>query len=218
MGFIPPLLEAETVIGHCKMKRQLTILLIFLTFVACQNSTTKNELTQIEKFIIETDTFASNSKIFDQISNFIHTQKPRFSRNDIEFASGLIPGLLREQKFGSEDDTTGKLKDRVLFSIGIKEFISERQAAKAFWKIIEFHACCIPDKDVIKLKNFENLDKFKNSAKTTILSGNVVLEIVPANQMIVNEEITELLNEILEKRNYIKLEIGHGGPAIWTRK
>lgn len=200
------------------MKRLQTILLTFLTIAACQNSTTKNELTELEKFIIETDSLSSNSNTFDTIVNFIHTKKPKFRQDEVAISKDDLSGLSRKRIFSSDYDTTGKYKDRVLFSIEINEFTSERQAAYAFWKIIEFHACCIPDQDLIKLKNFQNLDNFKNSASTTILSGNLLLEFLPANQTIVNEEISELLDEFLEKRNYLKLEIGHGGPAIWTRK
>jgi hypothetical protein len=27
-----------------------------------------------------------------------------------------------------------------------------------------------------------------------------------------------LVDEFLKDRKYLKLEIGHGGPAVWTRK
>jgi hypothetical protein len=33
-----------------------------------------------------------------------------------------------------------------------------------------------------------------------------------------NKEISDFLDIILKDRKYLKLEIGNGGPAIWTRK
>jgi SepF-like predicted cell division protein (DUF552 family) len=175
-------------------------------------------LTKLEEFIINTDSLTSNSKTFDQIVNFIQTKKPKFRQDIATISKEDISGLSRERVFSYDYDTTGKYKDRVLFSLKIKEFTSERNAAEAFLDIIEFHACCIPDEDIIKLKNFENLSDFKNSGSTIILNENILIEFIPANQTMINQDIGELLDEILKEKKYLKLEIGHGGPAIWTRK
>ena len=200
------------------MTRQLIIILTILTFVSCQNSRTVNQLTKLEEFIINTDSLTSNSKTFDQIVNFIQTKKPKFRQDIATISKEDISGLSRERVFSYDYDTTGKYKDRVLFSLKIKEFTSERNAAEAFLDIIEFHACCSPDEDIIKLKNFENLSDFKNSGSTIILNENILIEFIPANQTMINQDIGELLDEILKEKKYLKLEIGHGGPAIWTRK
>ena len=200
------------------MRRQLTLILTILILVSCQNNTSEKQLTNLEKFIIDTDSLTSNSNTFDQIVNFIQSKKPEFNQREVKITTEGILGLYRETEFSSDYDTTGNFKDRVLFSLKIKGFTSERQAANAFKEIIEFHACCIPDEDIIKLKNFENVDHFKNIASTTILIENTIIEFIPANQTIVNEDISKLLGEILKERKYLKLEVGEGGPAIWTRK
>jgi hypothetical protein len=200
------------------MTRQLIIILTILTFVSCQNSRTENQLTKLEKYIIETDSLTSNSQAYDQIVNIIETNKPKFRQDETKFKKVNISGLSRQRIFSNDYDTTGKYKDRVLFSLKIKEFTSERKAAEAILETIKFHACCIPDEDIIKLKNLENLDDFKNSASTTILSENVIIEYIPANQTFVNEDNLKLVDEFLKDRKYLKLEIGHGGPAVWTRK
>jgi hypothetical protein len=199
------------------MTRQLTFILTLFLFVACKNNNTKNHLTKLEELIIETDSLPSNAKTFDQISNQIQNKRPELRQDELSLVSEEINGLLKEQSFSFYYDTTGNYKD-LYHSIRIKEFNSDRQAAQAFCKIIEFHACCIPDEDIVKLKNFENLDYFKNSASTTLLTENIVIEIGLGNQTNDDKEISELLDEILKDRKYIKLEIGHGGPAIWTRK
>lgn len=199
------------------MTRQLTFILTLFLFVACQNNKTENHLTKLEELIIETDSLTSNSKTFDQIANQLQNKSPELRQDELSLVSEDINGLLKEQSFRFYYDTTGNNKD-LYHSIRIKEFNSDRQAAQAFWKIIEFHACCIPDEDIVKLKNFENLEHFKNRASTTLLTESIVIEIGLSNKTKDNREISELLDEILKDRKYIKLEIGHGGPAIWTRK
>lgn len=200
------------------MTRQLIFILTLLTLVACQNNRTENRLTKLEEYLIETDSLTSSSKTFDQIVIFIQTNKPSYLKETSIIPTIETPSLLREIEFDYDYDTTGKYKDRVLFSLRVKEFNSDRQAAEAFKKVIEFQSCCIADEDIVKLKNFENLEHFKNSATTTILSENILIEFIPANQTSINKEITELIDEYFKERKYLKLEIGHGGPAIWTRK
>lgn len=77
---------------------------------------------------------------------------------------------------------------------------------------------CIPDEDIIKVKNFENLDHFKNSAATILLIENIIIEVGIGSQTKDNREINELLDKTLKDNKYLKLEIGSGGPAIWTIK
>lgn len=174
-------------------------------------------MTKLEEFIIKTDSLTSNSKTFDQIANTILTNKPEFKQDQAVLTKSDSTGLLKEQIFRFYYDTTGKYADPN-YSIKLKEFNSDRQAADAFWRTIEFQACCIPDEDIIKLKNFENLDHFKNSASTTLLTENIVIEVGLGDKTKDNKEISDLLDEILIEKKYLKLEIGHGGPAIWTRK
>ncbi|MCF8371005.1 MAG: hypothetical protein K9H64_05235 [Bacteroidales bacterium] len=174
-------------------------------------------MTKLEQFITETDSLTSNSKAFDQIVNHIHTKRPEFKQDKLLSARENTAGILEEQLFKYYCDKTGKYKD-IYNSINIKAFNSDRLAAEAFLRIIEFHACCIPDEDIAKLKNFENLDNFKNCASTTLLTENLVIEIGLGNETKDNTEISELLIEILKEKIYLKLEIGNGGPAIWTIK
>lgn len=199
------------------MTRQLTFILTILIFIACQNNKTEKHITELEEFIIKTDSLTSNSKTFDQIANAILTNKPEFRQNQAALTKSDSTGLLKIQTFRFHYDTTGKYPD-LNYAIRLKEFNSERQAAEAFWRTIEFQACCIPDEDIIKLKNFENLDHFKNSASTTLLTENIVIEIGLGDRTNDNKEVSEILDEILKEKKYLKLEIGHGGPAIWKRK
>lgn len=199
------------------MIKQLLIISTLLTFVACQNNSTSNQFTKLEKFITETDSLTSNSEIFDQITYSIQTKKPEFKEDSVTLIAGDTIGLLKEKIFRFYFDKTGQYKEQYS-SINIKQFNSNRHAAKAFLKIIESYACCIPDEDIIKLKNFENLELFKNSASTTILTENIIIEAELGEKIKSNKKISELLDEILSKRKYLKLEIGNGGPAIWTRK
>lgn len=199
------------------MTRQLIFILTLLTFVACQNNKTQNQLTKLEGFIIDRDSLTSNTKTFDQIVNQIQNKKPKLKQDEVRYTSEDINGLLREQTFRFYNETTEYHKDGYHF-IRIKEFDSDRQAAQAFWQIIESHACCIPDDDIVKLKNFENIDHFKNSASTTLLTDNLVFEIGLGNKTKDNQEISNLLDKIMNGRKYLKLEIGQGGPAIWTKK
>ena len=199
------------------MTRQLTFILTILTFAACQNNKRENPISQLESYIIKTDSLTSNSETFDQIVNDLLTNKLDFKPDQLELTKDDSTGFLKEQVFRLYYDTTGKYED-LNCSIKLKEFSSDRKAAEDFCRVIEFQACCIPDEDIIKLKNFENLDYFKNSASTTLLTENIVIEIRLGNKTKDNKEISKLLDEFLKERKYLKLEIGHGGPAVWTRK
>lgn len=199
------------------MTRQLTFILTILTFVACQNNKTEKYITKLEEFIFKTDSLTSNSKTFEQIANSILKNKSEFKQDQAVLTKSDSTGLLKEQIFRFYYDTTGKYED-LNYSIKLKEFNSDRQAAESFWRTIEFQACCIPDEDILKLKNFENLDHFKNSASTTLLTENIVIEVGLGDKTKDNNEVSDLLDEILKESKYLKLEIGHGGPAIWTRK
>jgi len=216
---IPPRPQSKrNATGHIKMIRLLTIALTILTVVSCQNSRTENQLSSLEEYVLDTDSLTSNSEGFDQIVNIIQTNKPKYRQDETKFENGNVAGLSRELIFTNDYDTTGKVKDRVLLLLKVKEFTSGRKAAEAFLEMINAHACCIPQEDMIKLKNFENLDAFKNSASTTILSENIVIEYFPANQTFINEDNLKLVDQFLKERKHLKLEIGHGGPAVWTRK
>jgi len=168
---------------------------------------------------MDTDSLTSKSRTFDLIANHILTNKPEFKSAELIRTKEVTTGVLKEQFFEFYYDTTDKYKE-LYYSIRLKEYNSDRQAAKAFWKIIEFHACCIPDEEIVKLKNFENLDHFKNNASTTLLTENILIEMELGleNKTKDNKEVSELLDEILKNRKHLKLEIGNGGPAIWTRK
>jgi hypothetical protein len=200
-----------------KMIRQLTIILTILTFVSCQNNTTENQVPKLEKFILETDSLTSDSETFDQISNLIQSKGPELEKSKLGTLTDESNGIMKDQSFRFHYDTT-RINKNQYYRIRIKEYESDRQAAEAFREIIEFHACCVPDEDLIKLKNFENLDHFKNGASITLLTDNVIIKASDSSQQTENKEISDLIDEILKDRKYLKLEIGHGGPAIWTRK
>ncbi|MFW6352399.1 MAG: hypothetical protein ACOC2E_08410 [Bacteroidota bacterium] len=174
-------------------------------------------MTKLEKFIIETESLTSDTETFDQISNLIQSKNPELEKSELGLLIDESKGLLKEQSFRFHNDMTGNNKDQY-YLIRLQEYESDRQAAEAFREIIEFHACCVPDEDIVKLKNFENLNHFKNSASMTLLTDNVIIKASYGSQQAENKDISELLDEILKDRKYLKLEIGHGGPAIWTRK
>ncbi|WP_421797742.1 hypothetical protein [Haliscomenobacter sp.] len=208
------------VIANCKMTRLLAFLLtIFvLTFVACKSNKTENELTKLEQYINSTDSLTGSSKLFDQLVINILTDHSEFKViDDIKHYQNNSLGKLKEQTFNFYNGTIGQYPN-LSYDLKITEFKTDRQAAVAFWKIIEFQACCVPNEDIIKLKNFENLGHFKNNASTTLLSENVLFELAMGDRENINKEISKSLDRLLEKRKYLKLEIGQGGPAIWTRK
>ncbi len=189
-----------------------------LTFVACQNNKTENHLTKLEKLINETDILNYNSKTFDQIIIEFQSKKPELKRDEVTFVNeNKNEPQLQEHLFRYYYDRIDNNINR-FHTIRITEFATNRQAGQAFQETIEFQACCIPDEDIVKLKNFENLDYFKNSASITLLTDNIVIKIQLDNQTKDRQEISNLLDEILNGRKYLKLEIGNGGPAIWTRK
>lgn len=199
------------------MTRQLTIILTTLIFAACQNSTTEKQLTKLEKHITKADSLTNDSKIFDQIANKIQIKRPELEKGELRLFTNDSTALIKEQSFRFYNDTTGKNKNQY-YSIRLIEYESDRRAAETFLEIIEVYACCIPNEDIVRLKNFENLNHFKNSASTTLLTDNIIIKVSVGNQPDESKELSELLDEILKERKYLQLEIGHGGPAIWTIK
>ncbi len=199
------------------MKRLLTILFTILTLVACNNDKTKDSLTKLEQYVINSDSLSSDSKLFDQIVINIKSKGLDTKSCDSNILYNDSTGKVREQTFQFLIDTTGH-DSSLTCSLKITEYRSNRKAAKAFLNIVEFVACCIPDKDIIKLKNFENLSSFKNSASLTLLSSNIVFEINTKNNNKKKKEILALLDSILKNNKYLALDIGETGPAIWTIK
>jgi len=199
------------------MARLTTIILAMLTLLACTNNATKKQLTKLEQYVNSADSLKSKSNLFDQIATSIITESKELKAKKIKLFSNDTTGRLKEQFFQLRVDTSRQDEGRV-YGISITEYTSDRQAAEAFLKIVEFAACCIPDEDIIKLKNFENLALFKNSASITMLSENLVFEIIAGENNKYKSVIDSALGNALKGRRYIRLEIGDTGPAIWTIK
>jgi|GEM_PF-2378050 len=200
-----------------KMTRLSAIILTILTLFACSNNEAKKQLTKLEQYVNSADSLTSKSNFFDQIATKILTEKKEIKPSELKLFNNDTTGKTKEQTFQFQYDTTGKHSD-VTNNIRITEYQSDRHAANAFLDIVEFEACCIPDEDIVRLKNFENLGSFKNIASTTLLSENLAFEVCLGDNSKDNQEVLNLLDNILVDRKYLKLEIGYNGPAIWTIK
>ena len=171
----------------------------------------------MEQYVNSADSSTRKSNLFDQIATKILTEKKEIKPSELKLYNNDTTGKLSEQTFHFPHDTVGQHSD-LTNNIRIIEYQSDRHAANAFLDIVEFEACCIPDEDIVRLKNFENLDNFKNTASTTLLSENLVIEVYLGNNIKDNQQVLNLLDSILIDKKYLKLEIGNTGPAIWTRK
>jgi hypothetical protein len=198
------------------MKRLIIILTLF-SLGSCNCNKTDNRLTKLEEFVNGSDSLTNNSKLFDQIAITILKERPEFTPSDLKYYKNDSTGKLKEQDYKFYYDTTGNFPT-LSFDLKITEYNSNKHAAKAFWEVVEFQACCIPDEDIVKLKNFENLYDFKNGASTTMLSGNILFEMELGENTKSNKEISSLLDKVLSNNKFLKLEIGFCGPAIWTIK
>lgn len=103
-------------------------------------------------------------------------------------------------------------------SFSISTYKSKKSALTAFRNSIEFDACCIPDEDIVKLKNFEDVQTFKNVSSKIIYADNLVVRMSLGNLIEDNSEFNKLIDSYFEKVAFKKLEIGTGGPAIWTHR
>lgn len=200
------------------MPRLLISILTILILYACKSNKADYQLSELEKYIEGTDSLTANSKLFDTIAICIFQQHTNFEAVDgIKYYHNDTTGILKEQSFKYHYDSTGHYPN-LTYDLKLTEYKTNRQAAIAFWKFIEFQACCIPDEDIARLMNFKNLDSFKNSASTTVLTENILFQVEIGGRDDLNEEISNSLEKLLEKRKYLKLEIGNGGPAVWTIK
>lgn len=111
-------------------------------------------------------------------------------------------------------DTVDNSNIHIKFSI----YQDLKASSTAFRKYIETEACCVPDEDIIKLKNYENLTVFKNGASKITLADNTVITMYLGDNIDDNKQLNELVDSYFTDGLLKKLEIGHGGPAIWTIK
>lgn len=88
----------------------------------------------------------------------------------------------------------------------------------AFRTHIDTEACCVPEEDIVKLKNYENLIVFKNGASKVMLTDNTVITMYLGNNIDDNKQLNRLVDSYFTTGILKKLEIGNGGPAIWTIK
>lgn len=79
-------------------------------------------------------------------------------------------------------------------------------------------ACCIPDEDIVRLKNFETIKAFKNGSSKILYADNMVVTIASGDRLEDNPGFNKLIDSYFDKVDFKKLEIGAGGPAIWTRE
>lgn len=87
----------------------------------------------------------------------------------------------------------------------------------AFRTHIDTEACCVPDEDIVKLKNYENLIVFKNGASKIMLTDNTVITMYLGDNIDDNKQLNGVVDSYFTNGLLKKLEIGHGGPAIWTK-
>jgi hypothetical protein len=105
---------------------------------------------------------------------------------------------------------------RIYFSIST--YKSQKSALIAFRNSIEFMACCIPDEDIVRLKNFETIKAFKNRSSKILYADNVVVTIDSGDRIEDNSDFDKLIDSYFDKVEFKKLEVGTGGPAIWTHE
>ncbi len=95
--------------------------------------------------------------------------------------------------------------------VQVVAYKSPSDALRAFRDLVDFWACCIPDEDIIRLKNLENLEMFKNSNITAWYSEQLVVFSTSDSS-----EFTTLLDSFFSNKEFLKLSVGHTGPAEWS--
>lgn len=193
--------------------KQITIASTLLLFLfSCATDQTDN--TDVPFTSADTTLVSHPETLLDSLANgLINNWKNFVLETDSSISTEDSTGLKKYKSF--VDRTTNKYEQ--LF-INIYGYNSEAAALKAFWQIIDKSACCIPNEDLIKLKKFEDLKLFKNRASKIIYSDNLVIEMYLGAKIDDNNELNSFVDKFLNKNKSKKLEIGSGGPAIWTRK
>lgn len=192
------------------MKQVCTIILA-LIFVACKQGKIDTKDTALDSLVSQTDSFTLySSKSIDEfkeelsLNNFISDT----SMNDIGTAYDYKnKGLLSFETLNFNDST----KKDIWLLVGIYQ--TKKYALTAFRDFVDFWACCIPDDDIVKLKNFNNVSSIKNGPSTVYCYENIVISHYTNSETIKNP-----IEQYLKDKKYYKLDIGEGGPAIWTIK
>jgi len=188
--------------------RQQTILIFMILIVACRQQTkidTSN--TELDKLVLTADSTRLIEPNFYNDLLVILNQHNFSSIDDNPYEGFANNGLVKYQTFIYSDTTKKHLKFSLAF------YDSNKYSLTAFLKFINFWACCIPDEDIMKLKNFNNLTSFKNSYSVIYCIDKLVIL-----QFSSSDTITSAINAVKGNDNFYKLEIGNGGPAKWTIK
>lgn len=192
--------------------RVLFSILLFLILLNSCNSKQK----ALELSIPPTDSLTINSHLFDSIvQEFAILRTGLILENAMQYNGDSI-GCLKFQRAGLRNS----LFKGINYHLNLTEFNTNDSATKQFWRDIEFHACCIPDEDLVKLKEYKNLAHFKNSASTFFIYENIYCRIWYENCYKMDSiiQFSSFLNTRFKDRHFKKLDIGKGGPTIWTVK
>lgn len=190
---------------------QIIITITIITFAACLHP--HKHSSKLDAFVLESDDAVSNANTFDLMRQFLFSNLADLKFDSITHIDDDSTLLKRKQSFWYSFDSSSKFSGLYMT---LKEYQTNRQAAQAFKEQIDIHACCIPDEDLLKLKNFKNLEHFKNSASITLITNNVLIVVSFGGNDTELEASSKLLDEIPKGNNFHKLVIGHGGPAVWS--
>jgi hypothetical protein len=193
----------------------ITSIVIILILVSC-NTNDKIDIhdTRLDKIVEATDsTLKPNPSL---ISNII-IENIEENWNTLSQTSYMPSKELDNNglmNYVSYKDTTSN----PIIYFRMATYSNSYSAIKAFRDYINFVACCIPDKEIAKLKNFRKVNPFKNSASKIIHVDNIVLTMDIGDEINDNSEFRDLVVSYFDNYEYKMLEIGTGGPAIWTKK
>jgi len=191
--------------------KQVCIIILALIFVACKQGKIDTKDTELDSLVSKTD--SSNlysSKSIDTfkellfLNNFTGDTNMNYFGTEYGFKN---KGLISFETFHYNDST----KKNLWLLVGI--YKTKKYALTAFRDFIDFWACCIPDEDIVKLKNFNNVNSIKNVESTVYCSENIVISYYTISDIIKNP-----IEQYLKDKKYYKLDIAEGGPAKWTIK
>lgn len=195
-----------------KMIKIIPILTVIL--FACQtNKRSDADDTQLDKLIelaseVNTDI---PTRMLNRIKNDLPIKWNIYETNNEPSRELKNDGLIEHKSFA---DTTTVPN----IYITISAYKNIKSALMAFRDWVDFKACCIPDEDIVKLKNFENINAFKNKASKIILAENTIVTMYLGDRIEDNKKFNGFIDKYFENSDYKKLEIGTGGPAKWTKK
>ena len=195
------------------MYEKILIIILVFSVVSCRTEIdTRN--TELDKLLeLSSESFVENPTIHStEIVNDILSK----------WTNSYIINYHPSQELDNPELVTHiQLRDTISnpnIYFSISTYKSKKSALVAFRNSIDFNACCIPDEDIVKLKNFENIQVFKTGSAKLIYADNLVVTMSLGSQIDDNSEFNKLVDSYFEGTGFRKLEIGTGGPAIWTHR